>query len=80
MGVDMGTYAELIAHRMSVDEIRDHIGCDSLHYLSLEGMLKAIGRRDGYCTACFNGDYPIAVDFSSTKTGFEKNGKAEHDP
>src|SRR4030065_1421119 len=39
MGVDMGTYDELIAHRMSVEEIRQHIGCDSLHYLSLEGMM-----------------------------------------
>lgn len=42
MGVDMGTYGELIANRMSVEEIRQHTGCDSLHYLSLEGMMTAI--------------------------------------
>jgi amidophosphoribosyltransferase len=44
MGVDMGTYAELIANRLSVEEIRRHIGCDSLTYLSLEGMMSAILR------------------------------------
>jgi amidophosphoribosyltransferase len=76
MGVDMGTYKELIAHRMSIEEIRDHINCDSLHYLSLEGMMRAIDRPDGYCNACFTGDYPIDVDFKSTKTGFEMNGIA----
>jgi amidophosphoribosyltransferase len=76
MGVDMGTYNELIAHRLSVEQIRKHVGADTLHYLSLAGMMKAVGRSDGYCTACFTGDYPIAVDFSNTKTGFEKNGIA----
>ncbi|HEY4687738.1 MAG TPA: amidophosphoribosyltransferase [Anaerolineae bacterium] len=72
MGVDMGTYDELIAHRMTVDEIRDHIGADSLHYLSLEGMMHAIGRKSGYCNACFTGLYPIELDVEYTKTGFEK--------
>jgi amidophosphoribosyltransferase len=76
MGVDMGTYQELIAHRLSVEQIRQHVGCETLHYLSLEGMMTAVGRREGYCTACFTGDYPIAVDFGTTKTGFEKNGIA----
>ena len=51
MGVDMGTYQELIAHSMSVEEIKAYVGADSLCYLSLEGMLKAIGRSEGYCTA-----------------------------
>jgi len=72
MGVDMGTYEELIGHRMTVEEIRDHIGCDSLHFLSLEGMLRAIGRKAGYCNACFTGLYPIELDVECTKTGFEK--------
>lgn len=76
MGVDMGTREELIAHHKSVEEIRQHIGCDSLHYLSLDGMMGAVGRRDGYCTACFTGDYPIPVDFHNTKTGFEQNSIA----
>ncbi|MFZ6027880.1 MAG: amidophosphoribosyltransferase [Chloroflexota bacterium] len=71
MGVDMGTYGELIAHRMTVSEIREHIGCDSLHYLSLDGMMRAIGHQSGYCNACFTGDYPIDVNGLKAKTGFE---------
>jgi amidophosphoribosyltransferase len=72
MGVDMGTYDELIAHRLTVDEIRDHIDCDSLHFLSLDGMMRAIGRNEGYCNACFTGLYPIDIDVMQTKTGFER--------
>lgn len=72
MGVDMGTYDELIAHRMTLDEMRDHVDCDSLHFLSLEGMMRAIGRSEGYCNACFTGVYPIELDTEWTKTGFEK--------
>lgn len=59
MGVDMGTYDELIAHRMEVDQIRDQFGCDSLHFLSLEGMMRAIGTgsngTNDFCNACFTG-------------------------
>lgn len=72
MGVDMGTYEELIAHRLMVDEIRDHIDCDSLHFLSLDGLMRAIGRSAGYCNACFTGRYPIDIDVLQTKTGFER--------
>lgn len=71
MGVDMGSCEELIAHRMSIEEMKDYIGCDSLYFLSLEGMMKAIGRKTGYCNACFTGKYPIPVDEMHTKTGFE---------
>ena len=71
MGVDMGTYDELIAHRMNVEQIRQHIGCDSLHFLSLEGMMRAIGRAEGYCNACFTGIYPMPIDAQVVKTGFE---------
>jgi amidophosphoribosyltransferase len=75
MGVDMGKYDDLIAHKRSVDEIRQISGADSLYYLSLEGMMRAVGREDGYCQACFTGQYPIKVDFASVKTGFEKGTK-----
>ncbi|MCL4489902.1 MAG: amidophosphoribosyltransferase [Chloroflexi bacterium] len=71
MGVDMGTYDELIAHRMSVDEICNHINCDSLHFLSLEGMMRAVGRSGGYCQACFTGNYPIDISELQAKTSFE---------
>jgi amidophosphoribosyltransferase len=61
MGLDMGTYDELISHRMDETTLRDHIGADSLSFLSLSSMMKAIGRADGYCNACFSGDYPLPV-------------------
>ncbi|MBZ0304240.1 MAG: amidophosphoribosyltransferase [Anaerolineae bacterium] len=65
MGVDMATYKELIAHNLEIQEICDHIGADSLDYLSLPGMLDAIsqtvGFKNTYCTACFSGDYPINI-------------------
>lgn len=75
MGVDMGVYADLIAHQRSVDEIRAYIKADSLTYLSLQGLMRAVGRSDGYCQACFTGDYPLDVDVMTVKTGFERNTK-----
>lgn len=71
MGVNMGTYDELIAHHKDVEGMRQHIGCDSLHFLSLDGMMRALDRKEGYCNACFTGDYPIKLDKERTKTGFE---------
>ncbi len=60
MGVDMATYDELIAHRLSVPEIQRHIGADSLGYLSLKGMIRAARRPvERFCMACFTGDYPF---------------------
>ncbi len=72
-GVDMGTYDELIAHQLGVPEICDHIGADSLGFLSVGRMMKALGRDDGYCNACFTGDYPVPVQLSmaSTKQRFD---------
>jgi amidophosphoribosyltransferase len=72
MGVDMGTYENLIAHNVTVDGIRKIIGGDSLYFLTRDGMMRAIGRSDGYCDACFTGNYPIPVNASTAKTGFEK--------
>jgi amidophosphoribosyltransferase len=75
MGVDMGTSDDLIAYKRTVEEICELSGADSLFYLSLDGLMRAIGRRDGYCRACFTGDYPIDVDMKNVKTGFERNTK-----
>src|ERR1700704_2077078 len=63
MGVDIGSSKELIASRRTVPEIRDHIGPDSLAYLSIPGLMKAVGRGtiDEFCRACFDGSYPVAV-------------------
>ena len=75
MGVDMGRHEDLIAHQRTVDEIREHVGADSLYYLSVEGMMRAVQREDGFCQACFTGQYPISVDWSNVKTGFERGIK-----
>lgn len=61
-GVDTPRKAELIAAQMSVEEVRRYIEADSLGYLSLAGMLEAIGlEEDSSCVACWNGKYPTAV-------------------
>ncbi|NOT06459.1 MAG: amidophosphoribosyltransferase [Anaerolineales bacterium] len=75
MGVDMGKHDNLIAHKRTVDEICQFVGADSLYYLSLDGMMRAVGRQDGFCQACFTGQYPIQVDVDTVKTGFERSLK-----
>ncbi len=60
-GVDMASRQELIAARQSVEEIRKHIGADSLGYLSLDGLQRALDLGKTTCLACFNGDYPVSV-------------------
>jgi amidophosphoribosyltransferase len=75
MGVDMGRHEDLIAHKRTVEEIRQYVGADSLYYLSVDGMMKAVQRKDGFCQACFTGQYPIPVDLMSVKTGFERGTK-----
>ena len=59
MGVDMASQSELIAAQKDLDEIQEYIGVDSLYYLSVEGMMNALRAQDGYCNACFTGDYPF---------------------
>ncbi len=58
-GIATPTYSELIANRLSVEEIREYIQADSLAYLSLEGMKAAVGAENGFCSACFDRNYPI---------------------
>ena len=62
-GVDTPRREELIAYSHSVEEVRKFIRADSLGYLSLDGMVKAVsGRESGpFCTACYTNRYPVAV-------------------
>jgi amidophosphoribosyltransferase len=62
-GIDTPLKSELIASRHSVEDIRQHVGADSLAYLSQQGLLAAVGDAAGqrHCTACFSGRYPVAV-------------------
>jgi len=59
-GIDTPTKEELIASSHSVEEIRQFIEADSLAYLSLEGVFRSVSKKPAtYCTACFDGNYPI---------------------
>ena len=73
-GVDMPNRWELIAAERSVSEIRDMLGLDSLGYLSMDGLKTAVGRgRDGYCDACFTGNYPVPVQLEMSKLALERD-------
>ena len=58
-GVDTPRRSELIASSHTVDEIRRSIRADSLGYLSLEGMYRAVGESRSFCAACYTNDYPV---------------------
>jgi amidophosphoribosyltransferase len=61
-GMDTGRRAELIAAHHSHDEILQHTGADTLEYLSIEGLIAAIGRHEAHsCRACLDGRYPMPV-------------------
>ncbi len=60
-GIDMPTKGELIRNRFDVEGIREFLGVDSLAYLSLDGMLACAKSPEGFCTACFSGEYPVPV-------------------
>jgi len=73
-GIDFSTRGELIAAKMSVEELRDYLGLDTLHYLSLEGLLGATGMEmpeNHFCKACFDGCYPVAFDECLSKDCLE---------
>jgi amidophosphoribosyltransferase len=73
MGVDMATQRELIAAQKTIPEIKRAIGADSLGYLSLEGLIKAVGLpKDKFCLACFTGHYPLPVQLEMDKLALER--------
>ncbi|HEX6946168.1 MAG TPA: amidophosphoribosyltransferase [Acidimicrobiia bacterium] len=73
-GMDTSDRSTLIAATMEVDEIRESLGCDTLGYLSLEGLLEATGVADaGFCTACLSGDYPTQIPEIADKFQLERS-------
>ena len=58
-GIDTPNRSKLIASNMNVEEMREFIGCDSLKFLDIEGMLNAVDEPFNFCKACFDGDYPV---------------------
>ncbi|HTE19958.1 MAG TPA: amidophosphoribosyltransferase [Armatimonadota bacterium] len=77
-GIDMADRKDLIAAKRSVEEIRKHVGADSLGYLSVKGVMRAIGMRaEKFCHACFTGDYPIDVPKETRMSKFGLEGAHE---
>ncbi len=76
-GIDMPTRNELVASDLSVEEIRQFVGGDSLGYLSLDGMVAATGApRGDFCRACFDGEYPIEVPEGAGKFLLEQPARS----
>ena len=62
-GIDFPTKEELIANKYSHEELRKYLECDSIGYLSIEGMLKCVSSpKENYCTACWSGNYPVPFE------------------
>ena len=61
-GMDTGTRAELLAANLTVDEIRDYLGLDSIAYLEIDRLIESTGTpASGFCTACLSGEYPVEI-------------------
>lgn len=71
-GIDTSSRGELIGSYMSVEEIGAQIGADSLGYLSIEGLLKALGEDKGFCLGCLNGIYPVSAPIETDKLHLER--------
>jgi amidophosphoribosyltransferase len=76
-GIDMSTREEMIAHERTSEEVAAELGCDSLHYLSLDGVYEAIeGDPSSHCDACFSGRYPLArTSKANGKYALEPDGR-----
>ncbi|MFA7237680.1 MAG: amidophosphoribosyltransferase, partial [Phycisphaeraceae bacterium] len=73
-GVDFPDPAQLIANNRTVEEIRQYLAVDSLHFLSLDGMLSCVSHPPGhYCTACWSGNYRIDVTHPISKLDMERH-------
>ncbi|HET6478077.1 MAG TPA: amidophosphoribosyltransferase [Dehalococcoidales bacterium] len=71
-GVDMATRSELIAAQKSIPQICRFIGADTLGYLSIDGLLKAVALpKNQFCLACFTGEYPVPVQLEMDKMALE---------
>ncbi len=70
-GIDTPNREQLVGAQKSVEEIREMIGADSLDFLSQQGMMEATNQRSGFCSACFDGDYPMEVPLEGEKFKFE---------
>jgi amidophosphoribosyltransferase len=76
-GIDFPDRSKLMAAKYSLEQIRQYVNADSVHYLSQEGMVRATGLpRNAFCMACYDGDYPVAYDTGVDKLCIERrNGR-----
>ncbi|MEX1017481.1 MAG: amidophosphoribosyltransferase [Phycisphaeraceae bacterium] len=73
-GIDFPDRTKLIAHNRTPEEIAEFLGVDSMHFLSLDGMLSCVSRPpSNYCTACWSGEYRIAPDRPVNKLDLERH-------
>jgi len=71
-GIDTSAQRDLLAARMSVEQIRRHLNADSLDYQTMRGLIRAVGLpKTNFCTACFDNDYPIPVSQEARVTKFD---------
>ena len=68
-GVDTGEQSQLISATKSVEEVCEFIGADTLAFLSVDALLECVP-KGGYCTACFTGEYPVAIPDSFGRDKF----------
>lgn len=61
-GIDFSSRGELIAAQCTLPEIVSRLDVDSLHYLSIDGLLRSVMHSDSYCLACFTGEYPVPCE------------------
>ncbi|HYE77094.1 MAG TPA: amidophosphoribosyltransferase, partial [bacterium] len=62
-GIDTATRDELIANNLTLEMLRDHLGANSLEYLSINGLVRSTGApKENFCMACLTGDYPVRAD------------------
>ncbi|MHC1682157.1 MAG: amidophosphoribosyltransferase [Clostridiaceae bacterium] len=71
-GIDIAYRRELVGATMSVDEINNMIGSDTLGYLKIERLLEALGGENKYCLGCFNGIYPMSAPSDVEKDRYER--------
>ena len=74
-GIDTPVRKELIASSHTIAEIAAYLRVESLHYLSLDGLLEATGQGDRYCTACFSGRYPVPFASEQDKAVFDRHAR-----
>nr|WP_254126809.1 amidophosphoribosyltransferase [Aquihabitans sp. G128] len=78
-GIDTGRRSELLAHNLTVDEIRDYLNVDSIAFITLDRLISSTGTSGaGFCDACFTGNYPVAVPVSLTKGVLEVSERVGH--